>query len=57
MIAIAIPADLLDLRISDGDFLCRHQPDIGCRHPRYGHQGRNESELFHDSRPPYRLTR
>jgi hypothetical protein len=57
MIAVTIPFDLLDLRISDRYFLCGRQPMSGCRHPRDGHQGRNESELLHDSRPPYRLTR
>jgi len=57
MIAIAIPLDLLDLGISSCHFLRRRQPHVRCRHPRNGQQGRYESELLHDSRPPYRLTR
>jgi len=57
MIAVAIPLDFLDLWISSRDFLRRRQPDVRSRHPRNGQQGRYESELLHDSCPPYRLTR
>jgi hypothetical protein len=56
-VPVAFPLDLLDIGVSGDDFLRGRQPDIGCRHPRNGHQGRYESELLHDSRPPYRLTR
>jgi hypothetical protein len=56
-LAVALTFDLLDLRVSRGDLLRRGRRDVRKRQQPQGEQGRNDSKMLHDSRPPYRLTR